>query len=76
MLKVLPPPKLEGTLAEQELTKFVFWMQSRGGTVKDWSTKTTNEKEKILKGSAQRLKISLQNMSYLTGNTDNFNWLK
>ena len=76
MLKVLPPPELKGTLAEQDLTKFVFWMQSRGGTVKDWSTKTTKEKEKILKGSAQRLKISLQNMSYLTGNTDNFNWLK
>jgi len=51
-------------------------MQSRGGTDKDWSTKTTKEKEKILKGSAQRLKISLQNMSILTGNTANFIWLK
>ena len=76
MLKVLPPPELEGTLAEQNLTKFVFWMQSRGGTDKDWSTKTIKEKEKILKGSAQRLKISLQNMSILTGNTANFIWLK
>ena len=41
--------------------KFVFWMQSRGGTVKDWSTKTTKEKEKILKGSAQQKKYWRKN---------------
>ena len=72
MLKVLPPPKLQGTPEEKDLTKFVFWMQSQGGTDKEWSTpwkdKATKDKEKILKKSAQRLKVSLVNMHVLTGN--------
>mmetsp|Transcript_55806 Transcript_55806/g.76172 ORF Transcript_55806/g.76172 Transcript_55806/m.76172 type:complete len:140 (-) Transcript_55806:228-647(-) len=80
MLKVLPPPELEGTPAEQNLTKFVFWMQSQGGTDKEWSTpwkyKATKDKEKILKNSAQRLKVSLVNMHVLTGNEKKFTWLQ
>jgi len=73
--KFLPPPELEGSPEEQDLTKFVFWMQSRGGTDKDWSTKTNKERKKILGGSAQRLKISLQHKNILKGNKDNFTWL-
>ena len=45
--KFLPPPELEGSPEEQDLTKFVFWMQSRGGTDKDWSTKTNKERKKF-----------------------------
>eukprot|EP00617_Octactis_speculum_P020777 CAMPEP_0185758794 /NCGR_PEP_ID=MMETSP1174-20130828/17468_1 /TAXON_ID=35687 /ORGANISM="Dictyocha speculum, Strain CCMP1381" /LENGTH=277 /DNA_ID=CAMNT_0028438811 /DNA_START=15 /DNA_END=848 /DNA_ORIENTATION=- len=80
MLKVLPPPKLQGTADEKDLTKFVFWMQSQGGTDKEWSTpwkyKATKDKEKILKNSAQRLKVSLVNMHVLTGNEKKFTWLQ
>ena len=45
--KFLPPPELEGSPEEQDLTKFVFWMQSRGGTDKDWSRKTNKENKKF-----------------------------
>ena len=80
MLKVLPPPKLQGTREEKDLTEFVFWMQSQGGTDKEWSTpwkyKATKDKEKNLKKSAQRLKVSLVNMHVLTGNEKKFTWLQ
>ena len=79
MLKVLPPPELEGTPAEQDLIKFVFWMKSRGGTdkywSKIWSNKDGKERKIILQCSAQRLKTSLKNMNILTGNKYAFNWL-
>ena len=79
MLKELPLPELRGTLEEKDLTKFIFWMQSQGGTDKKWSTpwkeKTPKERQTILKKSAQRLKISLEHMHLLTGNKNAFNWL-
>jgi len=78
--RFLPHPKLEGSSQDQHLTKFIFWVRSKGGTDKDWETtwhqKSSDNRRKIMEKSAQRLKVSLAKMKFLKGNTKKFTWLK